>query len=146
MLNNTTLQGRIVATPELKQTVSQISVVSFTLAVERDYKKPGEDKQTDFIDVVAWRNVAEFVAKYFGKGDLIIVQGSIQTRNYEDKNGNKRKAVEIVADKAHFCGAKSDRPTEQQQANLDGLKIKAGLNVQKDDAPTEAITDDDLPF
>ena len=141
MLNNTTLQGRIVATPELKTTQTGLSVTSFTLAVERDYTPKGQDKVTDFIDIVAWRQTAEFVTRFFGKGDLIIVQGAIQTRNYEDKNGNKRKAFEIVADKAHFCGAKSSEPTEQQRANLDGLKGKAGLDVE-----TEETGDDSLPF
>ena len=140
MLNNTTLQGRLVATPELKTTQTGLSVTSFTLAVERDYTPKGQDKVTDFIDIVAWRQTAEFVTRFFGKGDLIIVQGAIQTRSYEDKNGNKRKAFEIVADKAHFCGTKSSEPTEQQRANLDGLKGKAGLDVE-----TEEIGDD-LPF
>lgn len=144
MLNLSTLQGRIVATPELKTTQTGLSVTSFTLAVERDYTPKGQDKQTDFIDCIAWRNTAEFIEKYFSKGDLIIVQGSIQTRTYEAKDGSKRKAFEIVVDKAHFCGAKSDRqtePTEQQRANLDGLKSKAGLDVAVGE-----ISDLDLPF
>ena len=97
MLNAVCLMGRLTRDPELRTTASGVSVTSFTLAVERAYVKQGEDRQADFIDVVAWRNTADFVCKYFHKGQLIAVQGSIQTRTYTDKDGNKRKAVEVVA-------------------------------------------------
>lgn len=108
MLNNAVIMGRLVADPELRSTESGVSVTSFTVAVDRRFVKQGEERQADFIDVVAWRNTAEFICKYFGKGSMIAIQGSIQTRNYEDKNGNKRKAVEIVVDNASFCGSKSE--------------------------------------
>lgn len=108
MINNVVIMGRFVSTPELKYTSSQTAVTSFTLAVERSYARQGEDRQTDFINCVAWRNTAEFITKYFQKGDMIAVTGSIQTRNYEDKNGNKRTAVEVLADRASFCGSKAD--------------------------------------
>lgn len=101
MLNTSIIMGRLTADPELRHTQNGISVVSITLAVERSYKT-GEDRQADFIDVVAWRNTADFVCKYFGKGQMMIVQGSIQTRTYEDRDGNKRKAVEIVAGNVFF--------------------------------------------
>ena len=102
MINNVVLMGRLVAAPELRSTGTGISVTSFTLAVERAYAKSGEQRQADFIDCVAWRNTAEFITKYFQKGSMIAITGSIQTRNYEDKNGNKRKAVEILVDNASF--------------------------------------------
>ena len=131
--------GRMVADPELKKTGTGKSVTSFTIAVDK-YSKQGEDKQADFLDIVAWEKTCEFICRYFHKGDMIAIQGAIQTRSYEDKNGNKRKAVEVVADKVSFCGTKSDRPTEQQRANLDGLKSKAGLDVAVD------YDSSDLPF
>lgn len=98
--------GRLVADPELRQTTNGISVCSFRIAVDRNYSK-GQERQADFIDIVAWRSSAEFVSKYFSKGKMIIVEGSIQTRNYEDKNGNKRTAVEVVADNVMFGETKS---------------------------------------
>lgn len=106
MLNCAIIMGRMVADPELKTTTTGLSVTSFRVAVDRSFKKQGEEQQTDFIDVVAWRQTAEFVTKYFHKGSMIAVQGSIQVRPYEDKNGNKRKAVEIVADNVSFTGEK----------------------------------------
>lgn len=108
MINNAVIMGRIVADPELKTTANGTPVTSFTVAVDRRFSKQGEEKQTDFLDIVAWKNTAEFVCKYFAKGSMIAVQGNIQTRTYEDKNGNKRKAVEIVAENVSFCGSKSD--------------------------------------
>lgn len=107
MLNKAILMGRLTADPELRHTQSNIPVTSFTLAVDRAYSKDRE-KITDFIDVVAWRSTAEFAFKYFRKGQLVAVCGSIQTRVWEDKQGNKRKAVEVVADEVHFAEAKRD--------------------------------------
>lgn len=106
MLNRAILMGRLVADPELRQTQSGISVVSFTIAIDRNYSKDRE-RQADFIDIVAWRRTAEFVSNYFSKGKMIIVEGSIQTRLYEDKQGNKRKAVEVVADNVQFGESKN---------------------------------------
>ncbi len=108
MLNCAVIMGRLVADPELRTTASGVSVTSFAVAVDRRFANKDEEKQADFIDVIAWRQSAEFVCKYFRKGSPIAVQGSIQTRTYEDKDGNKRKAVEIVADNVSFCGSKSD--------------------------------------
>lgn len=130
MLNTSIIMGRLTADPELRTTASGLSVTSFTVAVERSYAKSGEERQTDFINVVAWRNTADFVTKYFGKGDMIAVQGSIQTRNYEDKNGNKRTAVEILADSVSFCGGKRDNSksnTETGGASLDVEFDEEGL-------------------
>lgn len=106
MLNVVILMGRLVADPELRQTPNGVSVCAFRIAVNRRYSKDGE-QQADFIDIVAWRQSAEFVSRYFSKGRMIIVEGSIQTRNYEDKNGNKRTAVEVVANNVQFGESKS---------------------------------------
>lgn len=114
MINNVVLMGRLTADVGLRTTTSGTSVASFTIAVERNYK----DKKTDFIDIVAWRNTAEFVSKYFHKGDMIAVEGSIQTRKYEDKDGNKRTATEIVVENVSFCGSKSGN-REDATPNID---------------------------
>ena len=109
MLNRAIVMGRLTRDPELKQTSNGISVVSFTLAMDRSFSKQGEEKQTDFIDIVAWRQTAEFVSKWFIKGQLAAVDGCIQVRSYTDKEGNNRKAFEIVADSVHFAeGRKRD--------------------------------------
>ena len=108
MVNCAVIMGRLTADPELRQTPSGVSVTKFTVAVDRRFANKDEEKQADFIDVVAWRQTADFVCKYFKKGSMIAVQGAVQTRTYEDKDGNKRKAVEIVADNVSLCGSKSD--------------------------------------
>lgn len=111
-MNNVNLLGRITADIELKHTPSNVAVCSFSLAVDRGYKNESGTKQTDFIDIVAWRNTAEFISKYFSKGQRMAIQGRLQTRDWEDKNGNKRKAVEVVVDNAYFAdGKKSEAPT-----------------------------------
>ena len=107
MLNVVALMGRLVADPELRQTPQGVSVTTFTIAVDRSFVRQGEQRQADFIDIVCWRSTAEFVCKYFTKGSLIAVNGSIQTRSYQDRNGNNRKAFEIVADNVHFAGSKN---------------------------------------
>jgi single-strand DNA-binding protein len=129
MLNNVILMGRMTADAELKSTQSGKYVTSFSIAVERDFTQNGE-RQTDFINLVAWGKTAEFITNYFGKGDMIAIRGSIQTRNYEDKNGNKRTATEVLVDKASFCGGKTER---EEKPKNDGF---------------EPVVDDDfdLPF
>lgn len=109
MLNKVILMGRLTADPEHKQTPSGVSVTSFSIAVERNYadKQTGQ-RQADFINIVAWRGTADMICRFFSKGRLIALEGSIQTRNYEDKNGNKRTAVEVVAEQVYFTGEKSD--------------------------------------
>lgn len=124
MLNNVSLMGRLTDTPELRRTPNDTAVTSFTLAVNRSYAKQGEERQTDFIDCVAWRNTAEFITRYFKKGQLTAVTGSIQTRNYTDKEGNKRKAFEVVVDDAYFCESKKSQQAE----------------------PEIQVNDEDLPF
>ena len=114
-VNSVAIMGRIVNDLELRQTQSGISVLSFTVAVDRNYVKQGEEKQSDFIDCVAWRQQAEFISRYFGKGRMIAIEGELQTRTYTDKNGNNRKAVEVLVDRASFTGEKksdtSNRPS-----------------------------------
>ena len=107
-LNIVALMGRLTRDPEMRKTPQGVSVATFTVAVDRSFVKQGEDRQADFIDIVCWRNTAEFVCKYFQKGSMIALNGSIQTRTYQDKNGNNRKAFEIVADNVHFAGEKKD--------------------------------------
>lgn len=108
MLNQVVLMGRLTRDPELRHTQSNIPVASFTLAVDRGYAKDRADKQTDFIDIVAWRNTAEFVSKYFTKGQMAAVTGRLQIREWTDKEGNKRRNAEIVADSVYFTGSKRE--------------------------------------
>lgn len=120
MLNRAVLMGRLTADPELRQTPNGISVLSFSIAVDRTYGGKNGERQTDFINLVAWRQTAEFISRYFSKGQMIAVDGSIQTRNYTDKQGNNRTAFEVVIDNASFCGSKAEsggtgRPAQQAQ-------------------------------
>ena len=137
MLNNVVLMGRMVADPELRTTPNGVSVTSFCVAVDRNFAKQGEERQADFIHIVAWRQTADFVTKLFKKGSMIAVQGSIQTRNYEDKQGNKRTAVEVVADNVSFCGSKNEGGNYQKEASVDATQPTV------DDGD---VDDSNLPF
>ena len=108
MLNSVIMMGRLVNDPELRQTPSGVNVCSFTIAVGRSFAKQGEERQTDFFDVVAWRGQADFVSRFFRKGQMMAVQGRMETRMYEDRNGVRRKAYTIVADSVHFADPKKD--------------------------------------
>lgn len=108
MLNHIVLMGRLTRDPELRRTGSGVAVASFTLAVDRDYAAQGAEKETDFVDIVAWRNTAEFVSKYFAKGRMAVVTGRLQIRNWQDKEGNKRRSAEVVADNVYFGDSKRD--------------------------------------
>ena len=142
-INCCVFTGRLVKEPDFRTTPSGVSVVSFRIAVERSFVKQGEDRQADFIDIVAWRQTAEFVARWFRKGSMIAVQGSIQTRNYEDKQGNKRTAVEVVADNVSFCGSKAEQgstaPAFPPVVAAQTPSANINMSVEDDD-------DDDLPF
>ena len=109
MLNHIVIMGRLTRAPELRKTQSGTPVASFTLACERDFAPQGEARGTDFIDIVAWRYTAEFVEKYFSKGQMAIVTGRLQIRNWQDKEGNKRRSAEILADHVYFGEGKKDR-------------------------------------
>ena len=144
MLNHITIMGRLVRDPELRRTGSGIAVASFTVAVDRDFgPKDGGEKETDFIDCVAWRQTGEFVSKYFTKERMIVVSGRLQIRSWTDNDGNKRRTAEVVADNCYFGDSKKDgNTTSATPAN----------NYVPPVAPTEndyALLDDDdaqLPF
>lgn len=125
MLNRVTLMGRLVADPELRSTASNLSVCSFRIAVDRDYKK-GDQKETDFIDIVAWRSTAEFVANYFKKGRVIAVDGRLQIRPWEDKDGNKRFATEVVADNVYFGDRRPNQNSQNGQNSQTGYPASGG--------------------
>ena len=108
MLNHITIMGRMVRDPEMRRTAGGIACVSFTLAVDRDFKGQGSEKETDFIDCTAWRNTAEFVEKYFSKGRMAVVSGRLQMRKWTDKDGNNRTSYEVVADNVYFADSKKD--------------------------------------
>lgn len=137
MINNVTLMGRLTAAPELKQTTSGANVTSFCIAVERRFQPKEGERQSDFINCVAWRNTAEFITKYFGKGDMIAVTGEIQTRKYKDSNDNNRVAVEVIIDNASFCGGKN---------NANGGSEPTAPAPLENDGFTELSNDDELPF
>ena len=122
MLNVVAIQGRLTHDPELKTTPNGVSVCSFRIACERSYSSKGEERKADFFTITAWRQTAEFVCKYFQKGSMIAVEGSLQTRQYQDQQGSNRTVVEIVASNVSFCGGKNvERPSttsyEKQTAN-----------------------------
>ena len=119
MLNSVCLMGRLVADPELRQTPSGVSVCSFRIAVDRTYQPKGQEKQTDFINIVTWRSTAEFVSRYFRKGQLVAVQGSIQTGQYTDRDGNKRTTFDVVADNVFFAEKKAKSGETKQGAGYD---------------------------
>ena len=108
MLNQIVLMGRLTRDPELRRTGSGIAVASFTLAVDRDYAAQGAERETDFVDIVAWRSTAEFVSQYFTKGRMAVVSGRLQIRNWQDKDGNKRRSAEVVANDVYFGDSKRD--------------------------------------
>lgn len=145
-MNYVVEMGRLTAAPVLKTTNSGISVLSFTLAVPRSYQQKDGEKITDFIDCVAWRSDAEFISKYFGKGDPIAILGEIQTRIYEGNDGNKRKAVEVVVKKAHFCGSKSNATQSSGQQSNAGQNNNNNFDYMAGFADMPTPADDDLPF
>ena len=112
MLNKIFIMGRLTRDPELRRTQSGTPVTSFSLAVDRDFKSQSGEKETDFIDVVAWRSTAEFVAKYFTKGRMAVVEGRLQMRDWTDKDGNKRRSAEVVADNLYFGDSRRDNGGE----------------------------------
>ncbi len=149
MLNVAVLMGRLVADPELKHTPNDIAVTRFTIAVGRNFGKTAEERKTDFIDILAWRNTAEFVCKYFRKGQLIAVEGTIQTGSYQDKDGNKRKTFEVLANNVQF--AESKRSSEQsimQDETRPEIKNEdfEAYSSGKDDDFQTIESDEDLPF
>ena len=141
MLNSCTIQGRLAADPQLRQTTSGKSVCSFRIACNRNF---GKDLETDWLDCVAWGQTGEFVSKYFQKGAQILLQGSIQTRQYQDKNGNNRKAIEINAERVFFCGGKQTQGNAETPAQSHTAANESTLDNSGSFAPIEE--DEDLPF
>ncbi len=149
MLNSVILMGRLTADPELRTTSGNLSMVTFSVAVERNYQSQGQEKQTDFINCIAWRHNAEFISRYFRKWQMIAIQGSIQQDSYEDKaTGAKRSRLEVLVDRAHFCGSKSETygqnsddryPSSVQQPT-------SYQNSGSEDFSDIAAAEDDLPF
>ncbi|MBR2109005.1 MAG: single-stranded DNA-binding protein [Ruminococcus sp.] len=156
MLNRVILMGRLVADPELKTTASGVSVTSFRIAVDRSYVKSGEERKADFIDIVCWRQQAEFVCRYFGKGSLIAVEGQLQTRTYQAKDGTNRYVVEVVADNISFTGERRDSQGGYSQAySAPAAPAQPQAPVQpapsyqsgsSSDFQEVSLEDDDLPF
>lgn len=145
MLNCAVIMGRLTADPELRQTPSGVSVTRFTVAVDRGYVKPGEERKADFINVVAWRQTAEFVSRYFQKGSMIAVQGSIQTGSYE-KDGVKRYTFEVSADNVSFCGSKSESGNNGASVTATASATAPSFSNGSVDDFAAMADDDDLPF
>ena len=142
MLNKIIIMGRLTIDPELRRTGSGTAVTSFSLACDRDFKSQSGDKDTDFFDVVAWKNTAEFVSKYFSKGRMAVVEGRLQIRDWTDKAGNKRTTAEVVADNVYFADSKRSESNDNQKENFNALSGRLS------DDFVAALNDDtsELPF
>ena len=155
MLNQIVLMGRLTRDPELRRTGSGVAVASFTLAVDRDFAAQGAEKETDFVDIVAWRNTAEFVSRFFTKGRMAVVSGRLQIRNWTDKEGNKRRSAEVVADNVYFGeskrrdGGDTSRPAAPSASAPAHRGSYGGYdNVPQGGSAFSELDDDDgdLPF
>lgn len=142
MLNHSIIMGRLTRDPELRRTGSGVAVASFRVAVDRDYASQGQERKTDFLDCVAWRQTAEFVAKYFQKGSMIVVEGRLEQRAWEDNQGNRHNAVEIKAENAYFgeskkpAGVAVEKEPEQDPspyAETEALLRRYGVQIPDDD-------------
>ena len=141
MLNKVVIMGRFTKDPELRRTGSGTAVTSFSLACDRDFKSQSGDKETDFIEVVSWKNTAEFVSKYFRKGRMAVVEGRLQIRDWTDKAGNKRTTAEVVADNVYFADSKRSESNDNQRENFNALSGR----VSDDFAPISE-EDGEIPF
>lgn len=159
MLNVVAIMGRLVRDPELNTTKSGVNVCRFRIACDRSFVRQGEERQADFIDILAWRQQADFVCKYFSKGSLIAVDGSLQSRQYQDKQGNNRTALEVVASNVSFAGAKAaGRPAVQSFDQQTTSHVREANAAQSAPQPAPGYSqgsaddfavisdDDDLPF
>ena len=140
-LNKIFLQGRLTRDPELRRTGSGTAVTSFSLACDRDFKSQSGEKETDFIEVVAWKNTAEFVSKYFSKGRMAVVEGRLQIRDWTDKAGNKRTTAEVVADNVYFADSKRSESNDNQKENFNALSGRVS-----DDFVPASEEDGEIPF
>lgn len=144
-MNNVSLIGRLTADPELKTTQSGISTVRFSIAVDRTYTKQGEEKQADFINIVAWRQTAEFICKYFSKGRRIAITGRIQTGSYTDRDGNKRYTFDVIAENVEFCDKKQDSSGGGAETTPSTQAQRASIPDNIDNI-VDMPGDEDLPF
>lgn len=138
MLNRIILQGRLCKDPELRRTGNGTAVTSFSLAVDRDFKSQSGEKETDFIDIVAWRSTAEFVSKYFSKGRMAVVEGRLQIRDRTDKDGGKRRSAEVIANNVYFGDSKKD--------DQGSRPVSRGVDVSASDFAEISEEDGELPF
>lgn len=143
MINSVVIMGRLTFDPELRTTPTGVSVVRFQVACDRNYQKSGEERKADFIDVTAWRQTAEFVSRYFRKGSMIAIEGSIQTDSFTDKDGNKRKSVQVVANNVSFCGSKAESGTSNPAF---AQPAPSYASASGSDFEEIVDDDDDLPF
>ncbi len=143
MLNKVILIGRFTRDPELRSTPQGTSTCSFSLAVDRNYQSAGGERQADFINCVAWRQTAEFISKYFQKGNMVCVEGSIQTRSWKDNEGNNRYATEVVVDRSYFVESKRSAQESSAMSTAPVFNDSPFGNLPD---PTPLGTDDDLPF
>ena len=141
MLNKIIIMGRLTRDPELRRTGSGTAVTSFSLACDRDFKSQSGEKETDFIEVVAWKNTAEFVSKYFRKGRMAVVEGRLQIRDWTDKAGNKRTTAEVVADNVYFADSKRSESNDNQKENFNALSGRLS-----DDFVPASEEDGEIPF
>ena len=146
-MNSICLMGRLTGDPELKTTQNGVSVTSFSVAVDRAYRSKDQERQTDFINCVAWRNTAEFICRYFQNGQRIALQGSLQSRSYTDKNGNNRTVFEVVVDNAFFAESKSGATAPRTDSQVPTYNEAApAFSTAANGDFEEIVTDDDLPF
>lgn len=141
MLNKILIMGRLTRDPELRRTGSGTPVTSFSLACDRDFKSQSGEKETDFIEVVAWKNTAEFVSKYFSKGRMAVVEGRLQIRDWTDKAGSKRTTAEVVADNVYFADSKRSESNDNQKENFNALSGRLS-----DDFVPISEEDGEIPF
>ena len=148
MLNKIILMGRLTRDPELRRTGTGTAVTSFSLAVDRDFKSQSGEKETDFIDIVAWRSTAEYVSKYFTKGRMAVVEGRLQIRDWTDKDGGKRRSAEVVADNVYFGDSKRDGGDSSGYSAAPAYKNAAPSNFNAGGSDFAEIGEDDgeLPF
>ena len=148
MLNKIILMGRLTRDPELRRTGTGTAVTSFSLAVDRDFKSQSGEKETDFINIVAWRSTAEFVSKYFTKGRMAVVEGRLQIRDWTDKDGGKRRSAEVVADNVYFGDSKRDGGDSSGYSAAPAYKNAAPSNFNAGGSDFAEIGEDDgeLPF
>lgn len=138
--------GRITHDLEIKQTPNGVSVLSFTVAVQRSFARQGEERQTDFINCVAWRQQAEFIGKYFRKGRMIAIEGNLRTRTYDDKNGTKHYVTEVYVDNVSFTGEKADSENQNSSGQSSQQNAQSNDNLPIDDEDFEVLSDGGVPF